>query len=80
MIPRCIICGHYLAPSAMFDGGCSTCVGRVWADVLSLRDAEPDQLGVRVAIFFDWGVPFLARAIVGVVPFAPEEVSIVRDT
>lgn len=73
-IPRCLICGHSLAPAAQFDGGCSTCVGRVWADVLSLRDVEPDQLGVRVAVFYDWHVPFLARAVVGVVPFDGEPV------
>ena len=67
--PRCLICDKPLSPVAQFDGWCDTCVGKALAGLLALRDTTPDQIAVRAACFQDWGVPFLARVIVGRVPF-----------
>ena len=72
-IPRCLCCDHYRAPSAQFDGWCDTCAGQGLAGLLALRDTEPSQLAVRAACMMDWGVPFLARVVVGPLPFGDRD-------
>lgn len=69
MTTRCLCCDRPLSPAACFDGWCDGCAGKALADLLALRDGPADQLGVRCAVFADWGVPFLGRIIVGRVPF-----------
>ena len=73
MTPRCLCCDRPLSPAAQFDGWCDTCAGKALAGLLALRDGPPGQMGVRVAIFQDWGVPVLGRVLVGPIPFSGDE-------
>lgn len=66
---RCLCCDRPLSPVAQFDGWCDLCAGKALASLLDLRDGPHDQLGVRCAVFADWGVPFLGRVLVGPTPF-----------
>jgi hypothetical protein len=66
---RCLVCDKPLTMVACFDGWCEGCAGQALSALLFLRDGPAEVIGARVAWYKDQGVPFLARVIVGCVPF-----------
>ena len=73
MTPRCLCCNLPLSAVEARDGWCLFCSGGVLAEVLAMRDGPPATVGARVAWLHDAQCMTMVRAVVGVVPFVPEE-------
>lgn len=67
---RCACCDRPLSPVARFGPWCQGCADTGLSALLRMRCGD---VGAAVAFFQDADQPFLAKVVMGVIPFEREE-------